>query len=216
MSATWNHVFTSSPRNFFHARFLLGDFRLPHLRQSVAVALIAMIGALTSSTVVFAQAAPAEDPGLPPESDLIGPPSELIDKKYNDPKITLQEYKEFAKSRQGYMQALRAGEATGSSKAIIEDGIRIYVLGLSLPEQREDIDNLRKKLARDLNTLAGTGEPNPRRQRTFRAYVFDQVIKHCQELLDNNLFVRLQAVALMNQLEITKAVRRDRIPPNPI
>lgn len=200
-----------------HALFL-GEFRLPAVRQFAVTVLIAIVGAISNPATLLAQPAqdvPANNPPLPPNVDLKGEPSELIDEKYNKPKITLKEYNDFRPNTQRYVQALRAGDFSGPAKTVIEEGIRVYVLGLSLPEKREEIDFLRKKLARDLNNHAGSGEPNVRRQRAFRSTVFDLVIKHCQELMDNNLFVRLQAVALLNELEITRADRRNKIPAEP-
>ncbi|HSG72968.1 MAG TPA: hypothetical protein VLA12_21320 [Planctomycetaceae bacterium] len=201
-----------------HALFL-GEFRSPAARQFAVIVTIAFVGALSIPALSLAQPtqpAPAKkEPPLPPSAELPGERSELLDKQYDKPLITLQEFNDFRPNVQRYVQALRAGEFTGPAKTLIEEGIRIHVLSLSLPEKREEIDQLRKKLARDLNNHTGSGDPNVRRQRTFRSTVFDLVIKHCQELMDNNLFVRLQAVALLNELELTRADRRNKIPAEP-
>jgi hypothetical protein len=197
---------------------VLGDFRLLLTRALAMTLVAAVVGGLSNPSLLRAQpgqAAPETNDPLPPGLDLPGERSKLLGGEFQKPKITLKEFNDFRPNMSKYVQALRAGDATGTAKSLIEEGIRIQILGMSIPEKQEEIAAMRKKVARDLNNFAGVGDPNERRQRSFRAYVFDLAIKHCMELMDNNLFVRLQAVTLLNQLEIVRADRRIRAPAEP-
>jgi hypothetical protein len=185
---------------------VLGDFRLLLTRALAMTLVAAVVGGLSNPSLLRAQpgqAAPETNDPLPPGLDLPGERSKLLGGEFQKPKITLKEFNDFRPNMSKYVQALRAGDATGTAKSLIEEGIRIQILGMSIPEKQEEIAAMRKKVARDLNNFAGVGDPNERRQRSFRAYVFDLAIKHCMEL------------TLLNQLEIVRADRRIRAPAEP-
>jgi len=121
-----------------------------------------------------------------------------------------EEHKEFAVIRRDYLKALRNGNLSGKSKKHIEDGIRYRVYHLADVSERNHLQKVTAELLRDIQ-YAGRILNKQNEIERFREFVLSEVVKRCNDLLDNNFYVRVQAVIILSHLNLTN----ERINPKP-
>lgn len=125
-----------------------------------------------------------------------------------DEKITAEEVTRFLKSKEyrKYRSALRSGDLNPTTRELIEKGIRVRVLRMSLKSERLNLYKRRLELTRDVRD-AGRQQSDTAVARQFREFVLGEVTKNCRLLLNNALHVRVNAAIVLAHLDV--------IPPNP-
>jgi len=169
-----------------------------------------------TSSMVFAQETSeqqAKKQALPPGVSLSGKRDPLKD--LEKPLITVDRLTGFKPKQTDYVQALRSGETTGRSREIITEGIEVRLYALTLPEQIENINTLRRTFQRDLVNYAGANQINPRQKAKFREMVLTETLRVLGELLDNQLDVRVTAATIAGELNIVEEDRRTQTPSEP-
>lgn len=144
-----------------------------------------------------------EPPKPPPE--IMTLTKELVDDK---------DAKQFKRNQVDYRKALRNGERNNRTEDLIRQGIRYQVLRLSRQELREQkkLPELREEFERYI-AQAGRLQNNQDVAREFRRFVMGVVVENAEKLLDNNFYVRLQAVLILSNLNVQQEDRRDEILP---
>lgn len=140
-------------------------------------------------------------------------PSLLIEKPLLSPDELTRLEKELGVRLQRYRDALtpKGGVINDQTKEYLRKGIR-YRLGLlTLKENRDDLAKLREDLSvRDLQ-LAGKILDKPKDVEEFRKFIMKEITEQAAQLLDNNFYVRLQAVILLGELELLPADSNRRL-----
>lgn len=154
-----------------------------------------------------------DDQALPPGVRISGPVDPL--KNINDPLISQDEVNAFKRQQTDYFQALRAGEVTSESRKLIREGIENRLLAMTIPEQFENINGLRRTFMRDLVNYAGANQINPRLKRKFREMVLSETLDVLEKLLQNQLDVRVVAASIAGELNIVEEDRRTQTPAEP-
>lgn len=130
-----------------------------------------------------------------------------------DMPIALPDELEKLKKEDGKFQGvLNKAEADDAGKAVIKAGIRYRLAQMTLKEnyQAENskkqpyfITTLRNNLRRDLNGAASAARLlKPEAIKEFRRNLMLEFVKQAAPLLENNLYVRIQVVILMGELEL--------------
>lgn len=114
----------------------------------------------------------------------------------------------FKRNRPQFQRAMNNGDLGGANKKIVENGLAVMVLRLSLAANRRVLPDVRSEIKRTMDR-AGTLQKKPNAKRQFREFVLDQVIDNCEKLLSNNLEVRLSAMILLNNayIEIANPIK---------
>ena len=154
-----------------------------------------------------------DDQKLPPGIKISGPVDPL--KKLNDPLITQDRVDGFKRLQTDYVQALRTGDITAESRKLIRQGIETRLFAMTIPEQYENINGLRRTFMRDLVNYAGANQINPRLKRKFREMVLTETLAVLGQLLENQLDVRVVAAAIAGDLNIIEEDRRTQTPAEP-
>jgi len=154
-----------------------------------------------------------QNESLPADMRLSGERDPLLD--VEKPLITPKELDDFKRKQTDYVQALRAGETTGRSRELIREGLEVRLFAMTIPEQFPNINGLRRTFMRDIQNYAGAQQINPRQKRKFRSMVLSQTLEVLQELLQNNLQVRVAAASIAGDLNIVEEDRRARTPAEP-
>jgi len=144
-----------------------------------------------------------------PEPPVYAPPEDApAIMKIVDEKISAAEVTRFFKSKdyRKYRSALRGGDLNAAARGLIQKGIRVRILQMSLKSERLNLYDLRQKLTRDIRD-AGRQQSDPVAVRQFREFVLGEVTKNCQLLLNNALPVRINAAIVLAHLDV--------VPPNP-
>lgn len=131
-------------------------------------------------------------------------PSLLIDKPLLSPDELTRLEKELGVRQQRYRDALtpKGGIVNDQTKEYIRTGIR-YRLGLlTLKENRNDLARLREDLT--VRDLERTGKLFDKAKdiEELRKFVMKEITEQATQLLDNNFYVRLQAVILLGELDL--------------
>ena len=130
-----------------------------------------------------------------------------------DMPIALPDELEKLKKEDGKFQGvLNKAESDDAGKAVIKAGIRYRLAQMTLKEnyQAENskkqpyfITTLRNNLRRDLNGAASAARHlKPEAIKEFRRNLMLEFVKQAAPLLENNLYVRIQVVILMGELEL--------------
>lgn len=144
-------------------------------------------------TVSAQNSGPALPPGFeapPPKPELLTLDKELLPEGADD---------EFKKIQTKYNTARRSGD-TGQRDLVIE-GLKYRVLRMASKSERESLHARRREIIRDVRDAArlkGTSD----QARRYREFVLEQVMGFAQQLLDNNFYVRLNAVILLTELDL--------------
>ncbi len=152
---------------------------------------------------------PAESPidektGLP--KDYKVPPDKPDALTTFEPLLTDQEIADLKKLESKYKSVLRGsgGQLSDNDKAIIRKGIQYRLAQLCqkdnlqvLHSKREDLTVRDLKAAGQLTAAADV--------RNFRRFIMAEVVKQTEALLSKNLYVRIQAVTLIGELDLTEA-----------
>ena len=130
-----------------------------------------------------------------------------------DMPIALPDELEKLKKEDGkFQQVLNKAQSDDAGKAIIKAGIRYRLAQMTLKEnyQAENskkqayfITTLRNNLRRDLNGAGSAAKDlKPAAITEFRRNLMLEFVKQAAPLLENNLYVRIQVVILMGELEL--------------
>ncbi len=184
-------------------------------RYFKGILLVVFCMSVTSSAVIAQDTSQeqAKKEALPSGISLSGARDPLKD--LEKPLITVDELTSFKPKQTDYVQALRAGETTGRSREIITEGIEVRLYALTIPEQIENINSLRRTFYRDLVNYAGANQINPRQKRKFREMVLTETLRVLKEMLDNQLDVRVTAATMAGELNIVEEDRRTQTPAEP-
>lgn len=130
-----------------------------------------------------------------------------------DMPIALPDELEKLKKEDGKFQGvLNKAESDDAGKAVIKAGIRYRLAQMTLKENHQAenskkqpyfITKLRNDLRRDLNGAASAARHlKPEAIKEFRRNLMLEFVKQAAPLLENNLYVRIQVVILMGELEL--------------
>ena len=120
---------------------------------------------------------------------------------------------EFRKIQLKYSKAVRQGDL--SQRELIVAGVKFRVLRMADKAERNNLEKRRHDVTRDLKYCAKLN-PNEAARRAFREFYLSEVQKRCEELLDNNAYVRFNAVLIMAEnLNIKAASPTRKIPAMP-
>lgn len=135
------------------------------------------------------------------------------------PLITKEEMDAIAKETGNlgkYRTVLRKGILNEEARTLIPLGIKYRIYGMTLKENRNQLDKFRDDLVlRDLSQTgqgAGALLTDADDIREFREFVLKEVVARASDLLDNNFYVRMHAVNLLAELDLTEADTRKRTP----
>ncbi|MDX1970191.1 MAG: hypothetical protein SFV23_23660 [Planctomycetaceae bacterium] len=195
-----------------HARLALGLLSLLCLGVSVATA---QVPAPKGKPKLRSDAGNAAADGKKPEpasAESLGPGGLPKDFKpqpqipdimlLNQPLLTPEEVLEWKKFRIKYATAMRNGSMTDADKKLIVQGLKYRLYIMTLPEQQRTLHERRLELvATDLQQAAKI-TPKAPEVRVFRTYVMEQLVKLIEPLLQNNVYVRLQAATLLGELDL--------------
>lgn len=146
---------------------------------------------------------PSDPATLPPGFQPLAEEHELI--QLDLPLLTAQQLADLRKIEDKYKKALNKGVLDDAAKKLIRDGVRYRLAQLTVKENREkklNLHELREMLLRDLQ-FAGKLLDKPDEVRTFRGFVLQEIVAQAAPLLQNNLYVRLQIVILLGELNLT-------------
>lgn len=101
-----------------------------------------------------------------------------------------------------------------SAQSLLEEGIRYRVLRMADKSERDDLSARRLEIIRDLRQCARL-QNNQNQAEQFRQFFLSEVVKRTTELLDNNFYVRLNAVILLTQLNEKEGNPVRRVPAVP-
>ena len=212
----------SAARNRFCAWPRLPSACRGHLRigrwMPVVVVLVVCLCAGTEPRRLAAQdpsadgagdTADTKDEKKKPEPPVYSPPKDApAIMTIVDEKITAEEVTKFFKSKdyRRYRSALRSGDLNPTTRKLIQQGIRVRVLRMSLKSEKLNPYKRRRDLMREIRDAARQ-QSDKAVARQFREFVLGEVTRNCKLLLDNALPVRLNAVIILAHLNV--------IPPNP-
>ena len=142
----------------------------------------------------FAQAA---DSGLP--KDFRPPPPIPKEFAIENPLITQDAFTAWKKKRIEFQDAL-SGKLAGNAPKTIDEGFRINVHALSLVEHRDELTSVRKAIVRYIDVII------PEKNVETKQFACKSVIKYALPLLDGNFHVRMHAVLLIGELNVSPEV----------
>ena len=120
---------------------------------------------------------------------------------------------EFRKLQLKYYKALRQGDL--GQRELIVAGVKFRVLRMADKAERNNLEKRRQDVARDLKQCARLNS-NEAARRTFREFYLSEIQKRCEELLDNNAYVRFNAALIISEnLNLTDENVRRKIPAVP-
>jgi hypothetical protein len=163
-----------------------------------------------TDTTKKAQPAPkAADPAIDPVTGLpkdYKVPPETPDVITNhEPLLTPQEIADLKKIESKYKSLLRGtgGALKEDEKATIRKGIQYRLALLCEKENLQQIHKFREDLT--VRDLQNAGKLIPAADvRNFRRYILQEILKQTEALLKKNLYVRIQAVTLLGELDLTE------------
>ncbi len=115
-----------------------------------------------------------------------------------------KELDELKKDISKYKTALNRGEVDSTSTRLIERGVRYRLAQMTLKDNRKKLHTLREQLVVQDLPFAAKLKKKPDDIRAFRTVVLEEVVKQAAALFDNNFYVRLQAVVLLGELDLTE------------
>jgi hypothetical protein len=119
------------------------------------------------------------------------------------PLLTKLEYEQLEKSLtlRKYTKVLRNGVLGSKEKQVIADWAKWRVLGMTRPENHNELYNIRRRVLYEVGYSAKNLKGGPG-TAGFRMFVMQQVAERCEQVLDNNYYVRLQAVMILGNLNL--------------
>jgi len=120
----------------------------------------------------------------------------------NQPLLKPEEVLEWKKLRIKYATAMRNGSLSDADKKLIVQGLKYRVYVMTLPEQQRALHERRLELVGQDLQQAAKITPKAPEVKIFRTYVMEQLVKLIEPLLQNNFYVRLQAVTLLGELDL--------------
>lgn len=121
-------------------------------------------------------------------------------------------------SSRGLERAVTAGEFTDEVRAALPRWARLNLAKMAAVDfsslsERKKVNDIARVMMLTLRNAA-TAQTNDARAREFREALMAEVVKACQEVLDNNFYVRLQAASILSQLNSRESpVAGQRQPP---
>ncbi len=200
------------------------------MQRTFSVPKFALCGVLTTLLVVSAASAQPPAKGksnqnqpdvakkkvkTPPRKPVKGLPEMEITKEL----ITEREYESLGQKldTQKIFRILAAGNR---NQKAIEDWARWRVYGMTLkskrvnPKKQNELSDMREQLMRDLRNCARNLVKNNRpAAQAFRTIVCREVTNHCADLMDNNYYVRLQAILILSNMNLMDYDAITRTPP---
>ncbi|MBX3449416.1 MAG: hypothetical protein KF777_07650 [Planctomycetaceae bacterium] len=147
---------------------------------------------------------PADPSALPPGYVPPKVPADLA--LMEQPIATPDEIESLKRSINAFKSALNKGEAAGAAgKDLIRKGIRYRLALMTLKANRDQIGTFREDLT--VRELQSAGRLLRKADETteFRRLVMQEVVDQSRELLQNNLYVRIQAALILGELNLTEA-----------
>ncbi len=138
-----------------------------------------------------------KDYKVPPEK-----PDVLIN---HEPLVTPEELAELKKYENRYKSVIRgaAGPIKDDDKTIIRKGIQYRLAQLCEKDNLPILHQKREDLT--IRDLQQAGKLAPAADvRNFRKYIMTEIVKQTEPLLKKNLYVRIQAVTLVGELDVTE------------
>lgn len=104
-----------------------------------------------------------------------------------------------------YKQAMRGTDLNEANKDLLRKGLKYRLALLCEKDNRNNLHTFRERLLnedlRQAGVLSQRGDP----YINFRTFVLTELTKQTELLLDNNLYVRIQAVTLLGELTLTES-----------
>ena len=144
----------------------------------------------------FGQAA---DTGLP--KGFRPPPPTPKELSIEKPLTNEDEVVEARKKKPELQAALDSGKVNPDTQKLIDMVIRVNVQELSMTERRDELTTLRKSITRYFDQFI-----DATKHAEMKKFACDSIVKHATTLLDGNFHVRLQAVLLIGELNMSPEV----------
>ncbi len=119
---------------------------------------------------------------------------------------TFDKLEKFRRAKRGeggnsdFTNALKNGIAT--DPALIDRGVQMRVYKMTLHNNRRNLASIRGAIERETRNAAKF-ETNVQRTVQFREFYLTTMLKYLRELLSNHIAVRLNAVMIMSEMDIT-------------
>jgi hypothetical protein len=114
--------------------------------------------------------------------------------------------------RDKYKSVFNDGDSSAKGKAIVDKWAKWRMYQMTLKSNRHRLHEIRAEISRDLGYAAKSKDLNRKEVEEFRNYLCDQTTQRAAELLDNNFHVRLNAVIILAQLNLTEEDKGEAIP----
>lgn len=115
------------------------------------------------------------------------------------------------KLRRDYMKPLREGNLNAGTQELIRDWATWRVYGLTVNDPDRPLPRKREDLLRELGEFAKRQNKDSA-IREFREFACKEVADRAAKLLDNNVYVRVNAVLILNDLNLVESSRSDPLP----
>jgi len=137
-------------------------------------------------------------------------PPELME--LEKPLITPEELDAYKKLLGQYRTRIRNSALNKEDRDIIEKGLKYRLYSMTLKENERNLHKLREDLTVQDLQFAGKLVPKAADVAPFRKYILDQIIRLTEPMLENSFLVRLQAVTLLGELELTPVDTQRNLP----
>lgn len=140
----------------------------------------------------------------------------LPEMKINKPLIDPAEFEKLERQlkSKNYLQVLLKGVLDGQAVQIIKDWTKWRIYELTMESRRDRLFELRQNIMRRIRGAASSlVQSNPEAARKFREVLCREVTARCTDLLDNNYYVRLNAILILGRLNILEADPVQNKPP---
>jgi len=147
--------------------------------------------------------------------DMLADLKRLPSMNINKPLLTKPEYDQLGKAMPeprvaAVLQGGRGGFA--ANKKFISDWAKWRILGMTRAENRDKLFDMKQRTLY-FTRMTGKKLLDPTAARAFRKDVFQLIVDRCEQILDNNYFVRLQAVMILGNLNQDEFNREKKLPP---
>jgi len=156
-----------------------------------------------------AAAAPLPDPAVDPNGGLPAnfqpPPAPPEMMTLEAPLLTEAQQENWKKIRSRYSSLVRGSSdlSSAADKKLLEEGLtyRLYIMTLKDQLDRRELHDRRLELtSTDLQTAGKLLKPQD--VRKFRQTIMETIVRLTEPLLQNNFYVRMQAVILLGELDL--------------
>ncbi len=142
------------------------------------------------------------NPLLPLGADI--PPSdipEIMKYKTENEATIRRRIKELAKSKRGTTTAISHGDTSQKGRDLSKKWIERHFLLMRLKSKRNELSQLRSELRKKIGN-AGKNASKKTQKEKFRKFFLQTITDHCKALLDDNFYLRLNAVLILNDLKL--------------